>query len=429
VKILVLSNLYPPDMLGGYELGCRQAVEALRARGHDVRVLTAAPRRPVPHEPGVRRNLKLTEIWSRYLFERGHAVTAHLNQAESHRVNAANVHALLAELDEFRPDVVYAFMLVGVGGLGLMACLEYLGVPWVWHLMDDLPRLLCEAAGRVPPELAREFLRHLGRGRYLACSRQLVDEIERAGFPISEQVQVVPNWVAGETGPPRAEYLQGGVLRVASAAGVLDRRIDKGIDLVIESAARLRDRGHSNFVVDIYGQEADGYFDTLIAARDLRRHVTIRGPRPHAELLGLLAGYDVFAFPTHAREPFAFAALEASARGCVPLMSAVCGNAEWVVHGVHALKAPRTSEAFADALEAILDGRVDLAGIGARGGAVVRRDFHLDAIVVAIEGALADAAASPRPGPVGRPDDAYRLAMLAERLGKVIIQESLRQSA
>ena len=47
VKILVLSNLYPPDVIGGYELGCRQAVDALRALGHDVRVLTTAPRVPV----------------------------------------------------------------------------------------------------------------------------------------------------------------------------------------------------------------------------------------------------------------------------------------------------------------------------------------------------------------------------------------------
>ena len=32
MKILVLSNLYPPDYIGGYECGCKQAVDALRAR-------------------------------------------------------------------------------------------------------------------------------------------------------------------------------------------------------------------------------------------------------------------------------------------------------------------------------------------------------------------------------------------------------------
>ena len=40
MKILVLSNLYPPDFHGGYELGCEQAVNALPARGHEVRVVT-----------------------------------------------------------------------------------------------------------------------------------------------------------------------------------------------------------------------------------------------------------------------------------------------------------------------------------------------------------------------------------------------------
>ena len=41
MKILVVSNLYPPQHVGGYELGCRDVVEKLRARGHVVRVLTS----------------------------------------------------------------------------------------------------------------------------------------------------------------------------------------------------------------------------------------------------------------------------------------------------------------------------------------------------------------------------------------------------
>jgi hypothetical protein len=54
VKILVVSNLFPPDVLGGYEILCAQVCRALRARGHEVRVLTSAPPRRdagVGHEP------------------------------------------------------------------------------------------------------------------------------------------------------------------------------------------------------------------------------------------------------------------------------------------------------------------------------------------------------------------------------------------
>ena len=41
MRILVISNFYPPHFIGGYEIGCRDIVEALRSRGHDVRVLTS----------------------------------------------------------------------------------------------------------------------------------------------------------------------------------------------------------------------------------------------------------------------------------------------------------------------------------------------------------------------------------------------------
>lgn len=59
MKILALTNLYPPDFLGGYELVCCQVVDALGAAGHEVRVLTSAPRQPVPPVPHVDRVFKL----------------------------------------------------------------------------------------------------------------------------------------------------------------------------------------------------------------------------------------------------------------------------------------------------------------------------------------------------------------------------------
>ncbi len=88
-------------------------------------------------------------------------VTARLLQAESTLVNAFNVHALTRAIDDFQPDVAYVWMLVGVGGLGLMATLQHLGVPWLWHLMDDVPVALCRLGGRVVEPLLREVDRQL----------------------------------------------------------------------------------------------------------------------------------------------------------------------------------------------------------------------------------------------------------------------------
>jgi glycogen(starch) synthase len=416
----VLSNLYPPDVIGGYELGCKQAVDALRRRGHEVRVLTSAPRTPSPTEPHVARRLRLAEVWDKYMFAHSRPVTARLLEAESTLISAFNVHALGEAVDEFLPDVAYPWMLVGVGGLGLMAALQHLGVPWLWHLMDDVPLTLCRQGGKILEPLLREVARQLD-GHYLACSTRLVEEIEAGGVRLRPKVEVVPNWVVGEPPEPRSRvYRPGQTLRIMAAGQIAQH---KGADHIIEAAARLRDRGFEDFSVDFYGLVDDLYFPSLAKVRGLERHVRFRGPKPQAELARLYPTYDVFAFPTWPREPFAFAPLEAMWRGCVPLISQANGNAEWAVHGVHCLKAERTPDAFADALGAVMDGSIDLGPIARRGSSVVGRDFHLDALIPRIERALATAARRPRRD-AGTADEAYRLALLAEKLTRVLVQEA-----
>ena len=148
-----------------------------------------------------------------------------------------------------------------------------------------------------------------------------------------------------------------------------------------------------------------------------------KGSRPQAEIGRLFPLYDLFAFPTWHREPFAFAPLEASWRGCVPLMSQLSGNAEWAVHGVHALKADRNPKAFADSFESVLTGTTDLGPVSRRAAAVIGRDFHLDAQIPKIERALAEVAARPRTG-AGTAAEAYRMALLAEKLTRVLVQEA-----
>ena len=167
------------------------------------------PEDPRPGRAHVARELHLSEVWNDYMFRHSSPVTSHLLQAESALVNAFNVHALTRAIDEFRPDVAYVWMIVGVGGLGLMATLQHLGVPWLWHLMDDVPRRPLPARRPAVGPLLREVDRQLD-GRYLACSRQLVDEIEAGGVRLRPDVEVVPNWVVGEPPAPRTRFYRPG---------------------------------------------------------------------------------------------------------------------------------------------------------------------------------------------------------------------------
>jgi glycosyltransferase involved in cell wall biosynthesis len=427
VKVLVLSNLYPPDVMGGYELGCRQAADALVAVGHEVLVLTSVPRLPVPPAPQdgaeVRRVFRLADVYTRALQEGVSPLTLFLRHAEANLACAFNVHVLLEVLAEFGPEVVYLWNLVGLGGLGLLGCLHHQGVPWLWHLMDRVPRDLCtlpyfpNVSGPLAQAAAPLF-----DGSYLACSTRVVEEIERRVPLPGGAVELVPNWVSAAALPRRRWYRSGRRLRIATAAGTLNR--EKGTDRLLRAAGMLLRRGHDTFLLDLYGRVEGDELPRLVAEEGLDVQATFRGLRPQEELPRLYAGTDVFAFPTWPRDPCPFAPLEAAAQGCVPLITDDCGAGEWLVHGVHCLKAPRTPEAFADALESIICGKIDLAPLGRRAAAVVGWDFHLRRLLPVIEAALRRAACQRRT-PLGPPGEAYHLAVLAERLAEAQVQELL----
>jgi glycogen(starch) synthase len=419
LRVLALSNLYPPDFVGGYELACAQVVDALRRRGHEVRVLTAAPRSPVASPRHVLRRFQLTDEWNPNGMCR-EPLAYRLDEAKSRLVSAYNVHALCEVLDEFRPDVVYACAVTGLGGLGLMAALQFLGVPWVWQLGDCVPRVLCSTELTPVAGLAAEFTRRI-RGTYIVVSEQLRAETEACGLALGDEVATIPYWISGPRPPERTDFYRGGHLRIM-AAGQVARF--KGTDILIEAAARLRDAGHDDFSVHIYGNLLDHSLVHMIRQLDLSGHVVLKGVLPQARLLDAYARYDLFAFPTLEREPFGLVPLEAVARGCVPIISRRCGIAEWLVHGLHCLKADRSPQAFARAFADVLGRRVDLEPIARRGAAAAWRDFHLRAILPRIEALLVRAARRPA-GAAGSHADAYRLARMAEQLTASLLQEAL----
>lgn len=420
MKILVLSNLYPPDVIGGYERCCKDAVDGLRELGHDVRVLTSTPRVALGarSEPHVLRRLHLHDLWYDATRPASHPAVNKVWDVDGNWFSAHNVHTLIQEVESFQPDVVYTWMILGVGGLGLMGCLQYLKVPWVWQLGDEVPVQLCSSNWKVIPPLAKVFDRFIS-GRYIAVSRALVERIEAKGIRLAGEVEVLPNWLEGERPAPREDFYRSGKLRVISAGRVIR---EKGVDLLVEAASMLRAEGHDDFVVDVYGPVLDRSIPDLARSRGLTDHVRFHGVIPQTELARRLAESDLFAFPTEEREPFGFAPLEAAARGCVPLMSRSCGIAEWLVHRVHCLKVMRTPRHFADAMAAVIRGEVDLAPIGRRVQALAWRDFHRDAILPRVEKLLIRAAESDR-GRAGVPDDAYRMALMAEKLAHALVQE------
>jgi glycosyltransferase involved in cell wall biosynthesis len=122
VRVLVITDLYPPIAFGGYERACAELVDGLRER-HDVTVLTSALRRDAAAPlPWVRRELP------------------HLGpqRREIPRVPKAAARAAAVTrraLDELRPELVYVSSCLTVPQTAPWTAVEA-GVPIVYRLSE-----------------------------------------------------------------------------------------------------------------------------------------------------------------------------------------------------------------------------------------------------------------------------------------------------
>ena len=415
MKILVVSNLYPPDTIGGYEILCSQAVDDLRQRGHDVRVLTSIPRQAVEgRESHVLRLLRTPDVYSK---ERT-ALRSPFWEFESNLINVENVYVLLEILTGWEPDVCYLWNLVAIGGAGLLAVLESLKVPWVWHLGDSVPAMLCNFNGELPA-LGQEMGRLLS-GRILACSKTVVDKVEHL-VPIQGRTRIVPNWLTRSAPSIQRDYFAGGHLRLAYAGRIAE---EKGVFLLPDILARLVELGHSRFTLDVIGSGKVDELALRFSERGLADHIHLRGWLPQSEVRRFLRQSDVFVFPTYMDDSMPLAALEAASEGSIPLLPLVSGVSEWLVDGVHCLKAERTPDGFAAVLRRVMDGEVDLERLSRRTVRAVHDSFAMEAVMPKVEAELILAAEGQR-ARTGKFEELYRMALISDAiLRRHVVEES-----
>jgi glycosyltransferase involved in cell wall biosynthesis len=128
MKILVLTNLYPPHYLGGYELICHAVVNALRARGHAVQILTSNHRVENPkgaEDPHIERSLLVHGFY-------GHPWRGIQSLA---KLEIANNRILKSAVERHRPELVYVWNMGGISK-SLLTTLETTRLPVVFYMSD-----------------------------------------------------------------------------------------------------------------------------------------------------------------------------------------------------------------------------------------------------------------------------------------------------
>jgi glycosyltransferase involved in cell wall biosynthesis len=402
LRILTITNVYPPHVLGGYEIACRNVVDGLRAREHNVEVLAGhAPLASYGDPPHVHRVLALRA------FEPTSPATKEVADAFTYECSAsqyANTATVLHHLRRFRPDIVYVWYIFGVGGLAILDLLEQTRSPWVMHLMDRVPALLLDG---IHPAAAALFARNNWRiftgAHVIAMSQQLIDEVaELTGIRFDIQPEIIPGWVEADKLRQRTRYSEPGRLRFLAAGTVGSH---KGTDIIVEACGELVAQGYADFTIDIFCLSGSGleHWIALAAERGVGEHIRWHRGVSQAELFALLPEYDSFLFPTQPREPFGFAPIEAAACGLVPIITRNAGVAERLVDSLHCLKIDRASDSLAAAMRQLLSGELDIANMGRRAARLVRQDLSFSRCLDGIERVLRSAARPPDPHRLDEP--------------------------
>ena len=376
MRILTLSNLYPPRVVGGYERDCAESARRWAGMGHEVSVLTtragaaagaAGPERvmrrlpgdPVPCR-GPRGGPPGLLLWQL------------ASAAEARRALRATA-----------PDVVTVWGAGCIARAGVAAVTGHrapcLAIAYDEGLLRQVAGLASRPVGGAVDRALRRAYRALPGGRpaappqrWVFCSQALRRRHEEVLGPL-DAVVIHHGVEVGES--PAGARGADGVLR----AGALGRLVpDKGFHTLVEAARRLAVAGGPALAVEIRGpQVLPGYARRLeeeaARARSAGADVRVGPPLEPDGVRAWMEGLDVVVAPAEWDEPFALVPLEAMAAGRAVVGTSLGGSAELLVDGENALVVPPADpDALAHALQRLAGDPALARRLGAAGWERVR---------------------------------------------------------
>lgn len=228
--------------------------------------------------------------------------------------------------------------------------------PWVYHVHSpaarDCERML---SNRINAFIERRSLRNCS---HLVCvSNSLREELIRTGHS-PDRVTVVHNGVPAIRPARTQRPVVGGPWTIGMIALMRNR---KGLEVVLDALARVRQRGHDVTLRCIGPFETDAYrnkIDRQISELELGPHVDWVGFTNNVP--GELARLDAMVLPSLFGEGLPMVVLEAMAAAVPVIATRVEGTPEAIDHGVEGLLAePRNPDSLAEQIEALVTGQLD----------------------------------------------------------------------
>ena len=343
MRILFLSNFYPPASRGGYEQWCQEVFDGLRSKGHAVEVITSNYGKSSLQHPDpvwVHRSLhlemELASIKNAFQF------FTHRKKREQE-----NLHYIKKFIEQFKPDVVLIWgmwnlhysipVLIEKRMLGRVV--YYMGDYWptlpnqfenYWNapprsLLTGIPKLLLKPFAQAI--LAREKRPDIKLKHVLFPSIFMQNEFKQKGI-VPTHAKIV--YGAIDTKPYVNSNQKHGDGLSLLYVGRLSQ--EKGVHTAIQVVGSLvRDYGFKGIKLTIVGNgepEYEAYLRQLAMQENVASFVTFVPAQPKETLPALYQKSDVFLFTSIWPEPFGRVIVEAMASGLTVVGAPVGGAAE-----------------------------------------------------------------------------------------------------
>lgn len=406
MRILILSNFFPPARSGGYTQWCHEVAERLAKRGHTIGVLTS--RYELAKAPAKEHNIhRLLHLeGSLAYYQPLHFFTRWKKQYRE------NLEFLEQTVKDFAPDLIFVWGMWALSQALPARAEQLLPGRVVYYLSDYWPsaldmhseywqsparhgvmqvpkRVLSRAALSM---LSKESQPDLKFEQVICVSGRVRDLLVEKGLPIRHA-----RIIHGGTDVERFQGdgtrdLQRGHVKLLYAGQLVHH---KGVHTAIEAMARLvNQQRRNNLTLTLIGSghpDYEAFLHDLVESQHLTDFVVFRKPVTKHEMPAIFQQFDVLVFPSIYEEPLARVTQEAMASGLVVIGTTTGGTKEILRDGETGLTfAPGDSVGLAEQVNRLISD----PGLGSRlaqaGRQTVRENFTLDKMVDEIEHYLVD---------------------------------------
>jgi glycosyltransferase involved in cell wall biosynthesis len=360
MKILVISNIYEPQIIGGYEVIAEQAANCLANQGHVVTVLTSL-NKSKPFEELKSNNHEILRVLEIPL---GYYSRAFENSYYSNIVaklwNENNAIRMMQIIRDRSPDLIYIFNPDGLGIYSVLLPAVWSGVPVIWELADSIP-----VNGQIAePNLNEYFIEVLNSFENFnvrVCSENLASELEKSDIAFNSTF-IRKLWIEPNLEFKRENFWNPNTSKFLNVCVAGQLAPHKGVDLVIDSLLSLPQEMKNRINLTLIGGDTpfvQGYMRSF-QRENLASNIRHTGLLARKEIFREFSKQDLLIFPTWAREPFGLTPLEAGTQGCISLVTAGIGVTEYLPDSQSLIQIHPSRSEIAAKVASIFLGKTDV---------------------------------------------------------------------